>query len=154
MKKAFLLFMATFVLTTATAQVKCGWKSWNKAGTETKMLGPIESDYSEEEMEFLSDPTLRIVDDKEFEHYKTALHNYFREVNNFLDDDENFKRFPSHIYYMKEYQRLNRKALDRMEKDEWFWPLYKSHMNPVSSYTREYNDDIEHKAFENGNKLP
>ena len=153
MKKAFLLFLTMFVSATAMAQVKCS-KNCNKSESQTNVMGSIKSCYSKEEQKILSDPTLRIVDDKEFERYKTALHNYYREVNNFLNDEENFQRFPSHICYMGEYRRLYRKALDSMENDEWFWPLFKSPMNPVSSYTREYKDDIEHKAFENGNILP
>jgi hypothetical protein len=27
-------------------------------------------------------------------------------------------------------------------------------MNPISSYTRKYKEDLEHRAFVNGNKLP
>lgn len=153
MKKAFLFFLAMFVSTIAVAQVKCS-KNCNKSATDTKKLGAIKSGYSKEELEFLSDPTLRIVDDKEFERYKKALDNYFQEVNRFLNDAENLTRFPSHSYYLKEYRRLYRKVLDRIENDNWFRPLYNSRMNPVSSHTRNYKDELEQKANENSNKLP
>lgn len=153
MKKAFLFFLAIFVSTIAMAQVKCS-KNCNKSATETKELGAMKSGYSKEELEFLSDPTLRIVDDKEFERYKKALDNYFQEVNRFLNDAENLTRFPSHSSYLQEYRRLYRKVLDRIENDNWFKPLYNSRMNPVSSYTRNYKDELEQKATENSNTLP
>lgn len=153
MKKAFLFFLSIFVSMIAMAQVKCS-KNCNKSATETKELGAMKSGYSKEELEFLSDPTLRIVDDKEFERYKKALDNYFQEVNRFLNDAENLTRFPSHSSYLQEYRRLYRKVLDRIENDNWFKPLYNSRMNPVSSHTRNYKDELEQKASENSNKLP
>lgn len=119
-----------------------------------KQMGPVKSCYSDEEKKFMSDPSLRIVDAKEFERYKTALDNYFREVNTFLDDEDNLTRFPSGRLYQQEYNRIRRKALDKMEEDNWFWPLYNSSMNPVSKYTREYKSKMEYKAIVNANQLP
>ena len=107
-----------------------------------------------EEEAFLEQPHQRIATDAEFERYKRKLDSYYMEVNAFLDDTVNMKRFPSHVSYAKEYQNFVHKAIEAMKADAWFFPLYNSPMNPVSSYTRNYKKTIEHKAFINGNKLP
>ena len=123
-------------------------------GTTPEVLGPIKSELSEEEKAFLSQPHLHIATSEEFERYKRQLDEYYREANAFLDDTANFQRYPSHISYLRRYQEIIERARERIEADEWFRPLYKSPMNPVSSYTRKYKEDLEHRAFVNGNKLP
>ena len=117
------------------------------------MFGPIKSELSEEEKAFLSQPHLHIASSDEFDRYKRQLDEYYREANAFLDDTANFQRYPSHISYLRRYQEIIQRARERIEADEWFRPLYKSPMNPVSSYTRKYKEDLEHRAFVNGNKL-
>ena len=122
--------------------------------TSTDVLGPIKSELSEEEKAFLSQPHLHIASSDEFERYKRQLDEYYREANAFLDDTANFQRYPSHISYLRRYQEIIQMTRERIETDEWFRPLYKSPMNPISSYTRKYKEDLEHRAFVNGNKLP
>ena len=122
--------------------------------TSTDVLGPIKSELSEEEKAFLSQPHLHIATSEEFERYKRQLDEYYREANAFLDDTANFQRYPSHISYLRRYQEIIQMTRERIETDEWFRPLYKSPMNPISSYTRKYKEDLEHRAFVNGNKLP
>jgi hypothetical protein len=109
---------------------------------------------SEEEKAFLSQPHLHIATSEEFERYKRQLDEYYREANAFLDDTANFQRYPSHISYLRHYQEIIQRTRKQIEADEWFRPLYKSPMNPISSYTRKYKEDLEHRAFVNGNKLP
>jgi hypothetical protein len=123
-------------------------------GTTPEVLGPIKSELSEEEKAFLSQPHLHIATSEEFERYKRQLDEYYREANAFLDDTANFQRYPSHISYLRRYQEIIQMTRERIETDEWFRPLYKSPMNPISSYTRKYKEDLEHRAFVNGNKLP
>ncbi len=123
-------------------------------GTTPEVLGPIKSELSEEEKAFLSQPHLHIATSEEFERYKRQLDEYYREANAFLDDTANFQRYPSHISYLRRYQEIIERAREQIEADEWFRPLYKSPMNPVSSYTRKYKEALEHRAFVNGNKLP
>ena len=122
--------------------------------TTSEVLGPIKSELSEEEKAFLSQPHLHIASSDEFDRYKRQLNEYYREANAFLDDTANFQRYPSHISYLRRYQEIIQRARERIEADEWFRPLYKSPMNPVSSYTRKYKEDLERRAFANGNKLP
>ena len=122
--------------------------------TTPKVLGPIKSDISEEEKAFLSQPHLHIASSDEFDRYKRQLDEYYREANAFLNDTANFQRYPSHISYLRRYQEIIQKTRELIEADEWFRPLYKSPMNPISSYTRKYKEDLEHRAFVNGNKLP
>ena len=122
--------------------------------TSTDVLGPIKSELSEEEKAFLSQPHLHIATSEEFERYKRQLDEYYKEANAFLNDTANFQRYPSHISYLRRYQEIIQRTRERIEADEWFRPLYKSPMNPVSSYTRKYKEDLEHRAFVNGNKLP
>ena len=123
-------------------------------GTTPEVLGPIKSELSEEEKAFLSQPHLHIATSEEFERYKRQLDEYYKEANAFLNDTANFQRYPSHISYLRRYQEIIQRTRERIETDEWFCPLYKSPMNPVSSYTRKYKEDLEHRAFVNGNKLP
>ena len=123
-------------------------------GTTPEVLGPIKSELSEEEKAFLSQPHLHIATSEEFERYKRQLDEYYREANAFLDDTANFQRYPSHISYLRRYQEIIQMTKERIETDEWFCPLYKSPMTPISSYTRKYMQDLEHRAFVNGNKLP
>ena len=115
---------------------------------------PIKSNLSEEEKAFLNQPHLHIATSEEFERYKRQLDEYYKEANAFLNDTANFQRYPSHISYLRRYQEIIQRTRERIEADEWFCPLYKSPMNPVSSYTRKYKEDLEHRAFVNGNKLP
>lgn len=115
---------------------------------------PVKSELSAEEKVFLNDPRLHIATDNEFERYKIQLEAYFREANAFLDDTTNYRRYPSHVLYLNEYRRIRRQALDKIEADTWFAPLYHSSMNPVSSYTRNFLKKLDHKEFINGNKLP
>jgi hypothetical protein len=122
--------------------------------TSTDVLGPIKSELSEEEKAFLSQPHLHVATSDEFDRYKRQLDEYYREANAFLDDTANFQRYPSHISYLRRYQEIIQMTRERIETDEWFRPLYKSPMNPISSYTRKYKEDLEHRAFVNGNKLP
>ena len=122
--------------------------------TSTDVLGPIKSELSEEEKAFLNQPHLHIATSEEFERYKRQLDEYYREANAFLDDTANFQRYPSHISYLRRYQEIIQMTRERIETDEWFRPLYKSPMNPISSYTRKYKEALEHRAFVNGNKLP
>ena len=120
----------------------------------TTMFQPVKSELSAEEKAFLNDPRLHIATDNEFERYKIQLEAYFREANAFLDDTTNYSRYPSHVLYLNEYHRIRRQALDKIEADSWFAPLYHSSMNPVSSYTRNFLKKLDHKEFINGNKLP
>lgn len=115
---------------------------------------PIKSNLSEEEKAFLNQPHLHIASSDEFERYKRQLDEYYREANAFLNDTANFRRHPSHISYLRHYQEIIQRARERIEADEWFRPLYNSPMNPIRSYTRKYNEALEHRAFVNGNKLP
>ena len=122
--------------------------------TSPEVSGPIKSELSEEEKAFLSQPHLRIASSDEFDRYKRQLDEYYREANAFLNDTTNFQRYPSHISYLQRYQEIIQRTRERIEADEWFRPLYKSPMNPISSYTRKYKEALEHRAFVNGNKLP
>ena len=122
--------------------------------TSTDVLGPVKSELSENEKAFLSQPHLHIATSEEFERYKRQLDEYYREANAFLDDTANFQRYPSHISYLRRYQEIIQRTRKQIEADEWFRPLYKSPMNPISSYTRKYKEALEHRAFVNGNKLP
>jgi hypothetical protein len=115
---------------------------------------PIKSGLSKEEEEFLDQPHLRTLDTDEFEHYKQKLAEYYSEANAFLNDTTNFLKYPSHISYLSHYQEIISQMKERIEADEWFHPLYESPMDPVSSYTRKYKEDIKHRAFINSNQLP
>lgn len=128
--------------------------STERRGTTSEALGPIKCELSEEDKAFLNQPHLHIASSDEFERYKRQLDEYYREANAFLNDTANFRKYPSHISYLRRYQEIIQRARERIEADEWFRPLYKSPMNPVSSYTRKYKEDLEHRAFVNGNKLP
>lgn len=122
--------------------------------TNSVTLGPAKTELSEEEKEFLNQPQLRIADSDEFARYKQKLDEYYGEANAFLDDTANFQKYPSHNAYLSHYQVIIHKTLQRINSDDWFRPLYESSMNPVSSYTRKYKADMEHRAFVNSNKLP
>ena len=120
----------------------------------TSTFQPVKSELSTEEKAFLNDPRMHISTDNEFERYKMKLEAFFRDANAFLDDTTNYRRYPSHVLYLNEYRRIRRQALDKIEADSWFAPLYHSSMNPVSSYTRNFLKKLDHKEFINGNKLP
>ena len=122
--------------------------------TNSVTLGPAKTELSEEEKEFLNQPQLRIADSDEFARYKQKLDEYYGEANAFLNDSSNFQKYPSHNAYLSHYQVIIHKTLQRINSDDWFRPLYESSMNPVSSYTRKYKADMEHRAFVNSNKLP
>lgn len=122
--------------------------------TTPEVLGPIKSELSEEEKAFLSQPHLHIATSEEFERYKRQLDEYYKEANAFLNDTANFQKYPSHISYLRHYQEIIQRTRKQIEADEWFRPLYRSPMNPISSYTRKYKEALEHRAFVNGNKLP
>lgn len=122
--------------------------------TSTDVLGPVKSELSENEKAFLNQPHQHIATSDEFDRYKRQLDKYYKEANAFLDDTANFQRYPSHISYLRRYQEIIQRTRERIEADEWFRPLYRSPMNPISSYTRKYMQDLEHRAFVNGNKLP
>ena len=122
--------------------------------TSTDVLGPVKSELSENEKAFLNQPHQHIATSDEFDRYKRQLDKYYKEANAFLNDTANFRRYPSHISYLRRYQEIIQRARERIEADEWFRPLYKSPMNPISSYTRKYKEALEHRAFVNGNKLP
>ncbi len=117
-------------------------------------LQPIQNEFSEDDKEFLNQPHLRVISSEEFERYKQQLKDYFSEANAFLSDSTNFQKYPSHIAYLGHFQEIIHRTLERINADEWFGPLYKSPLNPVSSYTRKYYDDLDHRAFFNSNKLP
>lgn len=122
--------------------------------TNSVTLGPAKTELSEEEKEFLNQPQLRIADSDEFARYKQKLDEYYGEANAFLNDSSNFQKYPSRNAYLSHYQVIIHKTLQRINSDDWFRPLYESSMNPVSSYTRKYKADMEHRAFVNSNKLP
>lgn len=122
--------------------------------TSTDVLGPVKSELSENEKAFLNQPHLHIASSDEFDRYKRKLDEYYKEANAFLNDTANFQKYPSHISYLRRYQEIIQRTREQIEADEWFRPLYKSPMNPVSSYTRKYKEALEHRAFVNGNKLP
>ena len=122
--------------------------------TNSVTSGPVKTELSEEEKEFLNQPQLRIADSDEFARYKQKLDEYYGEANAFLNDSSNFQKYPSHNAYLSHYQVIIHKTLQRINSDDWFRPLYESSMNPVSSYTRKYKADMEHRAFVNSNKLP
>lgn len=131
-----------------------GTTSTDQQETSTDVLGPVKSELSENEKAFLNQPHLHIATSEEFERYKRQLDEYYKEANAFLNDTANFQKYPSHISYLRRYQEIIQMTRERIEADEWFRPLYKSPMNPISSYTRKYKEDLEHRAFVNGNKLP
>ena len=122
--------------------------------TSTDVLGPVKSELSENEKAFLNQPHQHIATSDEFDRYKRKLDEYYKEANAFLNDTANFQKYPSHISYLRHYQEIIQRTRKQIEADEWFRPLYKSPMNPISSYTRKYKEDLEHRAFVNGNKLP
>lgn len=122
--------------------------------TSTDVLGPVKSELSENEKAFLNQPHLHIASSDEFDRYKRQLDEYYKEANAFLNDTANFQKYPSHISYLRHYQEIIQRTREQIEADEWFRPLYKSPMNPISSYTRKYKEALEHRAFVNGNKLP
>ena len=115
---------------------------------------PIKRELTEEEKEFLNQPELRIVSSEEFERYKQQLDEYFSEANAFLNDSTNFQKYPLHITYLGHFKKISHRTLERIKADEWFGPLYKSPLNPVSSYTRKYRDSLDARASVNSNKLP
>lgn len=122
--------------------------------TSTDVLGPVKSELSENEKAFLSQPHLHVATSDEFDRYKRQLDEYYKEANAFLNDTANFQKYPSHISYLRHYQEIIQRTRKQIEADEWFRPLYRSPMNPISSYTRKYKEALEHRAFVNGNKLP
>ena len=122
--------------------------------TNSAPLGPVKSNISKDEEEFVNQPHLHIVTPEEFIRYKHLLDEYYSEVNAFLDDTTNYQKYPSHIAYQSHYRTILRRTMERIEADQWFHPLYESPMNPVSSYTREYKSKVDYRAFLNGNKLP
>lgn len=122
--------------------------------TSSAPLGPVKSNISKDEEEFVNQPHLHTVTPEEFIRYKHLLDEYYSEVNAFLDDTTNYQKYPSHIAYQSHYRTILRRTMERIEADKWFHPLYESPMNPVSSYTREYKSKVDHRAFLNGNKLP
>ena len=131
---------------------------YNDEASSTKLipvaLPPIKRELTEEEKEFLNKPELRIVSSEEFERYKQQLDEYFSEANAFLNDSTNFQKYPLHITYLGHYYKIIHRTLERIKADEWFGPLYKSPLNPVSSYTRKYRDSLDARASVNSNKLP
>lgn len=130
---------------------------YNKEASSTKSIPdaqPIKKELTEEEKEFINQPHLRIISSEEFERYKQQLDEYFSEANAFLNDSTNFQKYPSHVAYLGHFQEIIHRTLERIKADEWFSPLYKSPLNPVSSYTRKYYDDLDYRAFLNSNKLP
>lgn len=122
--------------------------------TSTEVLGPVKRELSEDEKDFLSQPHLHIATSDEFDRYKRKLDEYYKEANAFLNDTANFQKYPSHVSYLGHYQDIIQRTREKIEADEWFRPLYRSPMNPISSYTRKYKEALEHRAFVNGNKLP
>ena len=122
--------------------------------TSTDVLGPVKSELSENEKAFLNQPHQHIATSDEFDRYKRKLDEYYKEANAFLNDTANFLKYPSHISYLRHYQEIIQRTRKQIEADEWFRPLYRSPMNPISSYTRKYKEALEHRAFVNGNKLP
>jgi hypothetical protein len=102
----------------------------------------------------LEQPHLRTATSEEFSRYKQRLDEYYREANAFLNDSSNYRKYPSNVAYMRRYQDIVDETLQRIKADDWFYPLYNSPMNPVSSYTRKYKADMEHRAFVNSNQLP
>jgi len=122
--------------------------------TTPSALPPIKKELSEEEQAFLDQPHLRTVTSEEFSRYKQRLADYYREANAFLNDSSNYRKYPSHQAYLRRYQDIVDETLQRIKADEWFHPLYNSPMNPISSYTRKYKADLEHRAFVNSNQLP
>lgn len=122
--------------------------------TSTDVLGPVKSELSENEKAFLNQPHQHIATSDEFDRYKRKLDEYYKEANAFLNDTANFQKYPSHISYLRHYQEIIQRTRKQIEADEWFRPLYRSPMNPISSYTRKYKEALEHRTFVNGNKLP
>ena len=122
--------------------------------TAPSALPPIKRELSEEEQAFLEQPHLRTITSEEFSRYKQQLDEYYREANAFLDDSANYRRYPSRQAYLRRYQDIVYEILQRIKADEWFHPLYNSPMNPISSYTRKYKAELEHRVFVNSNQLP
>lgn len=117
-------------------------------------LDSIKSNLSEEEKAFLNQPHLHIATPEEFERYKRQLDEYYREANAFLDDTTNFKKYPSNHSYLSHYWEIIERTIEHIKADDWFYPLYNSPMNPISSYTLKYMEALDHRSFVNGNKLP
>lgn len=122
--------------------------------TAPSAFPPIKRALSEEEQAFLDQPHLRVVGTEEFSRYKQQLDGYYREANAFLNDSANYRKYPSHQAYLRRYQDIVYEILQRIKADDWFYPLYNSPMNPISSYTREYKADLENRSFVNSNQLP
>lgn len=129
-------------------------KSAKEQQTAPSALPPIKKELSEEEQAFLNQPHLRVVGTDEFSRYKQQLAEYYREANAFLNDSANYRKYPSRQAYLRRYQDIVYEILQRIKADDWFYPLYNSPMNPISSYTREYKADLEHRSFVNSNQLP
>ena len=122
--------------------------------TAPSALPPIKRELSEEEQAFLEQPHLRTITSEEFSRYKQQLDEYYREANAFLNDSANYRKYPSRQAYLRRYQDIVYETQQRIKADGWFHPLFNSPMNPVSSYTRKYKADLEHRAFVNSNQLP
>ena len=129
-------------------------KSAKEQQTVPSALPPIKKELSEEEQAFLNQPHLRVVGTDEFSRYKQQLTEYYREANAFLNDSANYRKYPSHQAYLRRYQDIVYEILQRIKADDWFYPLYNSPMNPISSYTLEYKADLENRSFVNSNQLP
>lgn len=109
---------------------------------------PIRKEITDEEKTLLNDPRLHIVTEEEFKRYKILLDDYWSLARDFVNDEENLTKFPGYKYD-NEYGRIKQICLDKMKADQWFWSLYNSPMNPVSSYTREYVKKINHQYYIN-----
>ena len=129
-------------------------KSTKEQQTAPSALPPIKKELSEEEQAFLNQPHLRVVGTDEFSRYKKQLTEYYREANAFLNDSANYRKYPSHQAYLRRYQDIVYEILQRIKADDWFYPLYNSPMNPISSYTQKYKADLENRSFVNSNQLP
>ncbi len=137
-----------------SATAKKGPSTKEQQQTAPSVLPPIKKALSEEEQAFLDQPHLRTITSEEFSRYKQQIDEYYREANAFLNDSANHRRYPSRQAYLRRYQDIVDETLRRIKADDWFHPLYNSPMNPVSSYTRKYKADLEHRAFVNSNQLP
>ncbi len=120
---------------------------------QIKAARAAKSTYTEKELAFLNRPDMHIATADEFTRYKQQLDYYFSEANEFLNDTTNLQRYPTYMSYLRRYNDIVYRALQRIKADEWFNNFYISYLNPVCDYTHKYMEDLEHRSFVNQSKL-
>ena len=91
---------------------------------------------------------------EEFELFKERLNTHYKAVTEFVNDSTNLQKHPSYISYCTKYKELLREAVKSMHKDEWTYNGFKSIMNPLASYRREFLERLDSLQRNNADKLP